>query len=139
MISEFKGEHSWLSNFEPVKITLKGVTYPSVEHAYMSAKSDDPKWKSFCSDAKNTPGKVKRESRKIQLPKNWDASKRTIMGECLVKKFTQEPFKSKLLDTKDQCIEEGNTWGDRFWGVDLITGKGENVLGEMIMIIRDFI
>ena len=38
MIKEFKGDYRWLSNFTPCKIELDGFIYPSVEHAYMSAK-----------------------------------------------------------------------------------------------------
>ena len=41
MIKEFRGEYAWLSNFASVPITLDGIQYPSVEHAYMSAKSKD--------------------------------------------------------------------------------------------------
>lgn len=52
MIREFQGEYRWLSNFAPVLIKLDGI-YPSVEHAYMSAKSDDMKWKLFCQDRNN--------------------------------------------------------------------------------------
>jgi len=40
MIKEFQGEHRWLSNFTPVNILYKGYIYSSVEHAYVSAKSD---------------------------------------------------------------------------------------------------
>ena len=47
MINEFKGDYRWLSNFEAVTITIDGNSYPSVEHAYMAAKCDDPEWKSI--------------------------------------------------------------------------------------------
>lgn len=53
MITEFQNEFRWLSNFTPVKITLNGLEFSSVEHAYMSEKSDDREWKLFCADSDN--------------------------------------------------------------------------------------
>ena len=48
MIKEFQGEYRFLSNFAKVDITIDGLTYRSVEHAYISQKSDDIEWKNFC-------------------------------------------------------------------------------------------
>lgn len=48
MIKEFRGEYAWLSNFTAVPVVLDGIQYPSVEHAYMSAKSKDNAWKELC-------------------------------------------------------------------------------------------
>ena len=42
VINQFKGQYSWLSNFERVIIVLGGIAYSSVEHAYMSAKNNNP-------------------------------------------------------------------------------------------------
>jgi predicted NAD-dependent protein-ADP-ribosyltransferase YbiA (DUF1768 family) len=107
MIKTFRDEDRWLSNFMPVKIVLDGIEYPSVEHAYQSAKSDDMEWKSLCADRYITVGTIKRKSREVDLVLNWD------------------------------IIQEGNKWGDTFWGVDLKTGEGQNHLGKLIMDIRD--
>lgn len=136
MIKEFKEEYSWLSNFHPVIITLDGIEYASVEHAYMSAKSIDYYWKLYCQ-IEESPGKVKKESRFIQLIENWEDIKVSVMAECLKQKFNQEPFKSLLLSTGEEELQEGNVWGDTFWGVDLRTGVGANTLGFLIMQIRE--
>ena len=137
MITEFRDEYRWLSNFAPVKITYKGIEYASVEHAYMSAKSDDMEWKSKCADKQITAGQIKRESKDIMLVDNWDEIKVDVMHECLIHKFNQEPFRRKLLATKLEEIQEGNTWNDTFWGVDIKTGEGANMLGLLIMDVRD--
>jgi hypothetical protein len=51
-------------------------------------------------------------------------------------KYSQSPeLTQKLLDTGDAVIEEGNTWGDTFWGVS--GGEGRNELGKIIEDIRD--
>ena len=136
MIIEFQKQFRWLSNFEPVQIVYKNITYPSVEAAYMSAKSDESEWKTFCADPQNTPGKIKRKSKSITLSENWDAQKLIVMRECIAQKFKQEPFRTKLLQTRPAYIQEGNRWGDKFWGVCLKTNSGRNELGKLIMQIR---
>lgn len=135
VIKEFQGEYRWLSNFWPVPIQYGNNVYQSVEHAYMSAKSDDPIWKELCS-SNIGPGRIKKLSKYIVLVPNWDNIKLIVMEECCTKKFTQEPFRSKLLATGNAHIQEGNSWGDTFWGVNLRTGKGKNNLGKIIMDIR---
>lgn len=135
MISRFRGEYSWLSNFYLTPVTYEGVIYKSVEHAYMSAKSDIPSWKIFCMNEEN-PGKVKKESKKITLVKNWDEIKYDVMKKCLFSKFRKNPLRQKLLDTGDQQIIEGNTWGDTYWGYDINMQMGKNNLGKLIMKIR---
>ena len=137
MIRKFEKEYSWLSNFMPCTIVLGGRSYPSVEHAYMSAKSEDIQWKLTCADESIKPGKIKKMSKNIAVVDNWDSVKVEVMQECLNQKFNQEPFKTLLLETGDAFIQEGNYWGDTFWGVDLNLKKGENRLGKLIMEIRE--
>ncbi|WP_420287278.1 NADAR family protein [Flavobacterium psychrophilum] len=136
MIKEFQGDFRWLSNFSPVKIELDGLEFSSVEHAYMSAKSDDEKWKSFCSNSNNTAGNIKRESRNVKLKDNWNDIKLEIMQKCIEQKFNKSPFKALLLKTGNEHIQEGNRWNDKFWGVCLKTNEGENNLGKLIMSVR---
>ena len=136
MITEFQNEYRWLSNFAPVKIKLDGLEFPSVEHAYMSAKSDDVEWKKFCSNQNNKAGDVKRQSRNITLKKDWNEIKLEVMANCIKQKFNAEPYRIKLLETGTQHIQEGNRWNDKFWGVCLKTNKGENHLGRLIMDVR---
>jgi ribA/ribD-fused uncharacterized protein len=137
MIWKFDKQYKWLSNFAPCTIVLSGITYPSVEHAYMSAKSNDVRWYLKCTDERIKPGAIKKMSRGILLVSNWDAIKVDVMRACLYQKFNQEPYKSLLIETGDAYIQEGNFWGDTFWGVDLNSKLGENRLGKMIMEIRD--
>ena len=136
MIEKFKGEYRWLSNFAPCQVTLDGLTYPSVEHAYQSAKNNEHAWKRYCQTEPD-PVKVKRESKKVKLMPGWDTHKVQVMTHLIDQKFNQHPYKNMLLDTKKEYIQEGNTWGDTFWGVDLRSDKGKNVLGKLIMDKRE--
>ena len=138
MITEFKDEYRWLSNFEPVEVKLKLDLrlYPSVEHAYQAAKSEDKQWRKFCRET-NNPGKVKKAAKKITIRSDWEKMKRPVMWDLLIRKFEQSPFKELLLETGEKYIIEGNTWNDRYWGVCLKTGEGQNVLGHFLMEIRN--
>lgn len=134
MIKNFKGEYAWLSNFAPVTILFGNIEYPSVENAYMSAKNDTPEWKEFC--ANHEPNVVKKQSKTIILRPDWDRIKLSVMYKCLKAKYIQEPYRTKLLETGFENIQEGNYWNDEFWGINLKTGDGENFLGRLIMEIR---
>jgi ribA/ribD-fused uncharacterized protein len=135
MINSFTGEYSWLSNFEPVEIEFNGIKYPSVEHAYMSAKSGDPQWKKLCAIIPSA-GKIKRASREVDLVPNWEEVKVSVMWECIVQKFSQQPFKGRLLATGFETLIEGNNHKDEYWGVSLKTHMGRNMLGGLIMHYR---
>ena len=137
MIESFKDKYNWLSNFYLVDIKFFHKTYPSVEHAYMSAKSDDFIWKLKCQDRSITPGKIKRLSKKVTLVSGWDEMRVTVMESLIDSKFNDPYLKEKLLATDDLHIQEGNMWNDKFWGVCLKTGEGENNLGKLIMNKRN--
>jgi ribA/ribD-fused uncharacterized protein len=115
---------------------LKERLYKSVEHAYQAAKSTDAEWRAFCaSDV--SPGRVKRSSRKIEVRSDWEEIKVEVMKDLLIQKFSNKRYKNMLLNTGLETIQEGNNWGDVFWGVDLETGEGKNMLGKLIMGVRE--
>jgi ribA/ribD-fused uncharacterized protein len=137
MIKEFKNEYDWLSNFFPCVICLNGRIFPSIEHAFQSEKSSDSEWKKKCQETLS-PGKIKQEARKLEINrKEWDKINLKVMEICIDQKFNQEPFRTKLLETGEEEIQEGNNWNDEFWGINLKTGKGLNHLGKLIMKKRD--
>ena len=136
MIKEFQGKYRWLSNFAPVNIILSGIQYRSVEHAYMSEKSDELWWKYFCRDTIK-PGDVKRKSKDIKLFDDWYDKRVGVMAMCIEQKYNIEPYKTNLINTGNLLIQEGNYWNDKFWGVCLKTNEGLNVLGKLIMSKRE--
>lgn len=58
------------------------------------------------------------------------------MEACLRSKFNNPEMRARLLATGDADIYEGNKWNDHFWGVDLLSGYGQNKLGKLLMKIR---
>jgi N-glycosidase YbiA len=133
MIKEFQGEHRFLSNFWPAAVELDGVEYPSVEHAYQAAKTLDADHREKIA-ALPTPGAAKREGKKAVIREDWDDVKIPTMLSLLRQKFQIPSLKRKLLDTGSQEIQEGNTWGDQFWGV--CRGTGQNNLGKLLELVR---
>jgi ribA/ribD-fused uncharacterized protein len=132
MINKFSDEHRFLSNFWPSEVCLEGVTYLSVEHAYVASKTLDAKARKKISTM--TPGQAKRFGRKLELRADWEDVKLSIMETLLNQKFAIPELKQKLIDTFPHELIEGNTWGDTFWGV--CKGEGQNNLGKILMKIR---
>lgn len=132
MIKEFQGNKRWLSNFAPCTVILDGIAYPSTEHAYQAAKTISiEERKRFIGV---TAGQAKRVGKSITMRGDWDDVKLNIMEDLNRQKYSTEPLKSKLLSTGNREIQEGNTWGDTFWGI--CKGRGANNLGKIIMKIR---
>ena len=134
MIKEFRGKYFFLSNFYEAPVTWQGITYDNNESAFQSAKVLDEKTrKSFAHLA---PSMAKRKGRKVPLRYDWEKVKDNIMYEICLAKFSQnEDLRQKLLDTGNEYLEEGNTWGDTYWGT--VNGKGKNKLGKTLMKVRE--
>lgn len=135
MISEFSGPYRFLSNFWYADVELDGVVYPSVEHAYVAAKTIDPKKRVVFTDRTLKPGYVKRMGRSLELRPDWEGVKIHVMENLVRQKFQHPGLKKQLVETQDKELIEGNHWGDRFWGV--CKGAGQNNLGKILMKIRD--
>jgi ribA/ribD-fused uncharacterized protein len=126
---------NWFSNMVPYPIEMHGVVYNSVENYYQAMKSMDPAdWERV---AAMTPSNAKRIGKMLKLRPDWEHLKEGFMYDALVAKFTQQPFMTILLDTGDQILIEWNNWGDRIWGVDIHDNKGQNLLGKLLMRIRE--
>jgi ribA/ribD-fused uncharacterized protein len=138
MIPSFKGEHAFLSNFHPSPIFFEGINFPTVEHAFQAAKTDDQETRQKIAD-KETPGKAKRAGGRRGILKNfdqaaWETKKLATMEALLRLKFAIPELAKLLQDTGDQDLVEGNAWNDTFWGV--CRGNGQNNLGKLLMQIR---
>lgn len=135
-ILEFQGENRFLSNFWPVEVEYGGHVWPTAEHAYVFAKlgRDDLKDEIL---ACTTPAKVKRLGREYPVRSGWGKLRVGAMSRILEAKFANPELRQKLLDTHPRELEEGNSWGDDFWGVDKWTREGKNMLGKLLMRVRD--
>lgn len=133
-IDSFMGLYRWLSNFAEVVVEFEGHEYPSVEHAYQAAKTEDQGLREKIRNCR-TAGEAKRLGSAIRTAKSWERRKLEVMDGLLRQKFSQQPYASLLRGTGARKLVEGNWWGDTFWGV--CKGEGTNWLGRLIMDIRD--
>ena len=139
MITSFKGEYFFLSNFYPVDILYEGIVYPSSEHAYMAGKTDRMDITQHIASLK-TASEAKRygsySANNFQLVYNWENKKDLHMYNVLLVKFSNQELKDKLEATGTDMLIEGNKHGDTYWGQSPL-GNGKNMLGNILMRIRN--
>lgn len=129
------------SNFAACTVTLDGVEYPSVEHAYQAAKLHPDDRRGFLDGGHEdyVPLRcglhAKRLAKQMGLRPFSRERKLAVMWSLLRQKFSRESgLLPTLLATGDQHIAEVAPW-DGFWGTGA-AGDGENFLGRMLMAIR---
>jgi ribA/ribD-fused uncharacterized protein len=135
MIDNFRGLMAFLSNFAPCRMEVDGISYPTLEHAFQAAKTNDIEQKRKIAGIQN-PGLAKRYGREhIKITPEWGATRIQVMEDLLRIKFAKQGFKDSLLATGDEELQEGNSWGDKFWGT--VNGVGANNLGILLMKLRE--
>jgi ribA/ribD-fused uncharacterized protein len=139
-IDRFVDDYAFLSNFYAWDLTYRGIYYPTAEHAFQAAKSDQVSNKLMISHAE-TPGKAKRLGRQITIRDDWEDVKLRVMLEILIEKFAPTDRMDQLKATAPHNLVEGNYWHDQFWGncfcPDHQNDKGSNKLGLILKYIRN--
>lgn len=134
MIDHFDGEYAFLSNFYSATVLYEYDAYPTVEHAYQAAKTDDHNSRDLIRISP-TPGNAKRLGQKIKLKPDWHLHKQRVMEGLLKQKFAHPELRAMLMATEGHDLVEGNYWRDTYWGI--YNGKGHNHLGKLLMSIRN--
>ena len=132
-IDRFRGPFEFLSNFHPAVVELDGMKYATVEHAFQAAKTLDSAERNWIAAAADA-GVAKKRGRKVTLRSDWEDVKLSVMLDLLRQKFSDSHLGPYLAATGDVHLEEGNWWGDTFWGTS--RGHGENWLGVLLMHVR---
>lgn len=136
-IMSFRGEYLFLSNFYEGKVfTYRGLRFTNTEAPFHAEKC----WSRAKDFEMERPSQSKKLGRKVLMRKDWDQIKDKVMYDVCYAKFTQDPvLKTKLLATGDRELVEGNTHGDRCWGMTCSNGVwiGENRLGKVLMKLRE--
>jgi len=136
-ITSFTGEYHFLSNFYPSPFVWQGNVYPTNEHFYQAAKAINELMQEKIRLAA-TPGLAKKLGRQVPLPAHWEADKERVMLLGLMFKFTQNAdLRKQLLATGDALLEEGNNYGDKYWGT--VNRMGLNRLGKLLMNVRSYL
>lgn len=139
VIDRFRGEYFFLSNMFETPVRFEGLNYPCSESAYQAQKLVDPAMRERVSrmDGKE----AKRFASVLPVRDDWPKMRRDVMERVIRVKFSQSPeLRERLLGTEGLWLEEGNDWGDSYFGVITleVTGHsfGANVLGRTLMKVR---
>lgn len=134
-IDSFRGTYHFLSNFYRDPFLFNGRVYETAEHAYQAAKTYDPEWFERIAEAWS-PAEAKALGRAAPVWGKWDEVKDRVMRDIVFAKFYKYPLRTLLVNTGDEELVEGNSWGDTYWGV--CNGQGENRLGKILMEVREY-
>lgn len=133
-IKEFRGQYFFLSNFYNCRVFYDNKMYQSSEAAFQAQKCEDEDDRAQFQQM--TPMEAKKAGKQVKLRDGWDDMRVAIMYDVCLAKFLQNPdLMRRLKQTGTARLEEGNNWGDTFWGV--VDGQGKNMLGDILMKIRD--
>lgn len=129
------------SNLFRRPMEFEGRVYPTAEHAYQAGKARKDEVREWILSAP-TPSLVAMAAHGLytwDIVPEWSRIKFDRMRRVLSAKFTQhEDLKKLLLSTGNaRLVEAGRTDNavNRTWGE--VNGKGQNMLGVLLMEVRE--
>ena len=129
--------YGFLSNLYKKVMFFEGREFPSAEYAYQFAKIKDEVVREWAMEAPK-PHLLAILAHGLfswDIVSNWNEIKVNRMYNVLKAKFSDRELMYKLLDTGDSILIE-NSKSDAFWGIGK-TGKGKNMLGKLLMKVRE--
>lgn len=142
MINSFTGAYAFLSNYyDPCPMTFEGRLYRNSEAAYQAQKCADESKKDLFAEL--DPDEAKNLGKRVWIVDDWDDRKADIMRKIVRAKFEQHPeLATRLVETGDEELIEGNTWHDNFFGdcqcAECRGIPGGNWLGIILMDEREY-
>lgn len=139
MISEFRNEYYFLSNFFPQEIIFEGIKFQNNEAAFQSCKLADINERRIFENL--DPSAAKNLGRKVHLRPDWELVKDEYMYQICRTKFAIPQMRDLLIATEGHMLTEGNWWHDNYWGAcycEKCKNKlHQNTLGEILMRVRN--
>jgi ribA/ribD-fused uncharacterized protein len=132
-INSFTKEYQFLSNAYNSPIEIDGISYTNAESAFWAQRVKDSRARNKFS--RLSGNKARAKAIQAEPVEDWDENINHYMEKVLKAKFS-DPKMMKLLNSTKGCkLINTNTYRDDYWGVYM--GKGKNVLGKLLMKIRD--
>ena len=121
-IISFSEDYSFLDNSYNSPIAYDGLVFDSAEAAFQAAKLKNEKQPENATKARS----------------DWKLIRINVMRNILRAKFRQTPELAGMLRATGACdLVYGNSHNDTFWGYDLDRKCGQNMLGILLMEIRE--
>lgn len=130
-------EYGVFSNFAPYPVEIDGKLWPTTEHYFQAQKfAGTPHEEEVRAEPSPMVAAKMGRDRGRPLRPDWEAVKDDLMRKALAAKFSQHAdLRQMLLATGSAVIVE-HTKNDHYWG-DGGDGSGQNMLGRMLMELRD--
>jgi ribA/ribD-fused uncharacterized protein len=132
-----KEPYGCFSNFSPHAITLDDRIWATTEHYFQAQKYTGTSRYDLIanSESPRIAANLGRD-RSIPLRPDWEQVKDEVMLKCVREKVKQHPEIMRILMSTDdaEIIEDSPI--DYYWGCGK-DGTGKNMLGKILMIIRD--
>jgi ribA/ribD-fused uncharacterized protein len=129
------------SNLFSRPVEFEGIVFPTAEHAYQAGKAAKAAVRDWIQLAPS-PALAAMAAHGLytwEVVPNWASIKFDRMRRVLRAKFAQHPDLAELLLSTGSArlVEAGrvNNAVNRLWGE--VNGKGQNMLGVMLMELRD--
>ena len=125
------------SNFSKFPINVNGNIWRTSEHFFQAQKSLDTSYRLAVLNTKTAHDVVKLgRSDTLNKRQDWYEIRDNVMRFIVWKKIQQHPIiLETLMSTDNKTIVEKAEYDD-YWG-DGMDGTGQNMLGKILMEIRD--
>ncbi|MEU8773414.1 NADAR family protein [Streptomyces sp. NPDC048606] len=122
-----------LRNEHPAPISVGGVDYPSVAHAYRALSVADAEVRDAVTTA-DTTASVRELARGARRREGWEHARTSVMTGLLRAKFDRHSELAEMLvATKDATLLYDDVDSD-FWGEN--SGRGRNWTGRLLELVR---
>ena len=132
-ISSFSDEYEFLSLDYPCNIDYEGITFKNAAILLYALKSNDKG--SMRKYARLSSNKARQKAAK-QMNDEYDYNfRKYVYKVCKLKFMQNEDLANKLKATDSDTLINTLTYNDTKLGIYM--GKGENILGKVLMKIRE--
>ena len=132
---------TFMSNYEQLEFPIideNRFTYWNSEGYYMAQRTENFAEKQYISEASIKGGQASRNARKLFKLEGDEQKRADWMYKAVRAKFAANTYLAKKLEATGEAeIIEKNYWKDTFFGVDDKTFTGANVLGKILMMVRE--
>ena len=136
----FGGAQSHFSNFYPCCIHVFGRDFNSAEHAYQYRQAmfhEDFECAEDIKRAKDARAAKRVSKEIIKKHEGWLEKRVDVMIEVLKAKAEVPEFREALLATGQAELVENVVSREAFWGVGVGDREGGNMLGKLLMVLRE--
>ncbi|MFD3993493.1 NADAR domain-containing protein [Streptomyces sp. NPDC058583] len=125
--------HLGLRNDYPAPITVGGVVYPSVAHAYWALSVTQPEVSGAIAAA-DTAAAAREPAAATARREGWEQVRAAVMTSLLRAKYDRHPELAEILLATGDATMIYDDMNSAFWGDN--AGRGRNWTGRLLELVR---